>query len=467
MEKNFDIVVIGSGPGGYVAAIRAAQLGYKTAIVEKYNVLGGTCTNVGCIPSKAMLDSSENYHLFLHKAPKQGILADNIRVDFAQLTARNRQVVKQNNEGLNYLMKKNKIEVFYGTGAFLSNTQITVRSDKEEQTLTSKYFIIATGSKPATLPGITIDKQRIITSTEALSLKEQPKTMVIIGGGVIGVEMASVYHRIGTKVTILEYADSLLPTMDKELGKELQKILTKSGIDILTGSKVSGAKNNGNNVTVTYTDAADKPQELTTDYCLVAVGRRPYTTGLGIEKTKVQLDDKGRVVVDQQLRTNEPNIYALGDVIRGAMLAHKAEDEGVAIIDTIHGKPHHIEYIRIPNVVYTWPEVAGVGYTEEQLKEAGTPYNKGKFPFMASARARASDDLDGFVKVLADPKYGEILGVHIIGARAADIIAEAVIAMEFELTDAELGKISYAHPTFSETLKDAFLITSGRGAINI
>lgn len=466
MEKDFDMVVIGSGPGGYVAAIRAAQLGYKTAIVEKYDVLGGTCTNVGCIPSKAMLDSSESYYAILHKGPKQGIIADNIKVDFERLITRNREVVKSNTDGLAYLMKKNKITVFTGKGSFVNNTTIKI-SGKEEKTVTSKFFIIATGSKPATLPGITIDKKRIITSTEALYLSQQPKTMVIVGGGVIGVEMASAYSRIGTQVTVVEYADSLIPTMDKELGKELQKVLAKQGIDIRTSCKVQTVTSDGNSVTLKYLDTAGKEQTVGADYCLMAVGRRPYTEGLGLENVKVKLDAKGRVEVDDQLRTGEENIYALGDVIRGAMLAHKAEDEAIAILDNIQGHTHKIDYLRIPNVVYTWPEVAAVGYTEEQLKEAGIPYNKGKFPFMASGRARASDDLDGFSKVLIDPKYGEVLGVHIIGARAADIIAQGVIAQEFELTGAELGKISYAHPTFSETMKDAYLAATGRGAINI
>lgn len=468
MNTDFDIVVIGSGPGGYVAAIRSAQLGFRTAIVEKYPVLGGTCTNVGCIPSKAMLDSTENYEVIQHKVGKQGIEVGNVHLNFGGLVERNRHVVKQNTDGLNYLMKKNKIQVLTGTGSFVNNSTITVKnSHGEERQVSSQYFIIATGSKPATIPGVEIDKQRIITSTEALYLKEQPESMVIIGGGIIGVELASVYHRIGTKVTIVEYSDSLIPTMDRELGKELNKLLTRSGIKVLLSSKVKGATTDGQSVTVRYTDANNAAQEMSAPYCLVAVGRRPYTTGLGLENTKVKLDEKGRVVVNEQLQTGEPNIYALGDVIHGPMLAHKAEDEGVAVADTIAGKPHHINYLRIPGVVYTWPEVAGVGYTEEQLQEQKIAYSKGKFPFLASGRARASDDIDGFVKVLSDPKYGEILGVHIIGARAADLIAQAVLAMEFELTAHELGKISYAHPTFSETLKDAYLIASGRGAINI
>ncbi|WP_118975838.1 dihydrolipoyl dehydrogenase [Taibaiella koreensis] len=467
MQTDFDIVVVGSGPGGYVAAIRAAQLGFKTAIVEKYNVLGGTCTNVGCIPSKALLDTSEHYHTFTHKAEKQGIHADNISLDFTQFIARKTDVVKQNTDGLNFLMKKNKIQVFFGTGAFVSNTQLKITAaDNSEQTITAAYFIIATGSKPATIPGVAIDKDRIISSTEALSLKNKPEDMVIIGGGVIGVEMASIYSRIGTRVTIVEYADNLIPTMDRELGKELHKILSKSGIEIILNSRVQSAKNNGNKATVSYLDAAGEQKEITADYCLVAVGRKPYTAGLGIENTKVQLDERGRVQTND-LQTAEPNIYAIGDVVAGAMLAHKAEDEGVFVAETIKGLTPHINYNLIPSVVYTWPEVAGVGYTEEQLKEKGVSYRKGKFPFLASGRARAAGDLDGFVKVLSDDKYGEVLGVQIIGARAADLIAQAVTAMEFEITDIEMGKICYAHPTYAETLKDAFLAASGRGAINM
>lgn len=467
MATDFDIVVIGSGPGGYTAAIRASQLGFKTAIVEKYSVLGGTCTNVGCIPSKAMLDSTENYDIINHKVSKQGIEVSGAKVNFPQLTDRNRNVVKQNNDGLNFLMKKNKIQVLTGVASFADNTKISITNGTEQpKMVTGKYFIIATGSKPSTIPGVNIDKQRIITSTEALYLKEQPKEMVIIGGGIIGVELASAYHRIGTKVTIIEYADSLIPTMDKELGKELQKLLAKSGINILVSSPVKSAENTGSGVKVKYADASKNEQEINADYCLVAVGRRAYTDGLGLENTKVQVE-KGVIVVNDQLQTAVDNIYAIGDVVRGPMLAHKAEDEGVAVVDGITGKPHKINYLRIPGVVYTWPEVAGVGYTEEQLKAEGIEYRKGKFPFLASGRARASDDIDGFVKVLSDPKYGEVLGVHIIGARAADLIAQAVLAMEFELTDNELCKISYAHPTFSEALKDAYLISSGRGAINI
>lgn len=467
METTFDTIVIGSGPGGYIAAIRAAQLGLKTAIIEKYNVLGGTCTNVGCIPSKAMLDSTEHYHSLTHKAEKQGIVFENPSINFQKLIDRNQQVVKQNTDGLKYLMKKNKIEVFTGIGSFLSNTRIQVKGAGNTVELNSKHIIIATGSKPATIPGVVIDKTRIITSTEALSLKEQPATMIIIGGGIIGVEMAAAYSRIGTKVTIVEYTDSLISTMDKELGKELQKVLRKTGVEILVSSKVKKATNTGNSVIVAYDDPNGQEKSIEANYCLVAVGRKPYTEGLGLENTRVQTNTKGQVITNENLLTAEPNIYAIGDVVQGPMLAHKAEDEGANVAESIAGKPHHINYLRIPSVVYTWPEVAGVGYTEEQLQKEQIVYQKGKFPFLASGRARASDDTEGFVKVLADAQYGEILGVHIVGARAADLIAQAVLAMEFELTATELGKISYAHPTFSEALKDAYLAASGQGALNM
>ncbi|TRW27305.1 dihydrolipoyl dehydrogenase [Flavobacterium zepuense] len=467
MEK-FDIVVIGSGPGGYVAAIRASQLGYKTALVEKYTTLGGTCTNVGCIPTKALLDSTEHYHTAATKFATHGIKTDNLSLDFTQLINRKSDVVKQNISGLNYLMSKNKIEVITGTASFISNRQVKVTAaNGSESTVNSTYFIIATGSKPATIPGVTIDKTRIITSTEALSLPEQPKSIAIIGGGVIGVEMASIYARIGTEVSIIEYADSLIPTMDRDLGKELKKLFTKSGIKVLLSHKVQSAVNNGDTATVKFLDSAGKPQEITADYCLVAVGRRPYTEGLGLENTNIQLDTKGRITVNEKLRTTEENIYAIGDVIAGPMLAHKAEEEGVFVAENINGQKPHINYKLIPGVVYTWPEVASVGFTEEELKKENREYNVGKFPFSASARARAAMEKDGFAKVLTDPKYGEILGIHIIGPRAADLIAQGVIGMEYEVTDEDMFRISYAHPTYSEALKEAYLISSGQGSLNI
>ncbi len=468
METTFDIIVIGSGPGGYIAAIRSSQLGYKVALVEKYSALGGTCTNVGCIPSKALLDSTENFHSAQTKFSAQGIEIKEMSLNFQKLIQRKNEVVKQNISGLNFLMKKNKIAVFEGIASFISNTEVKVqKNDGAQLTLKSRYFIIATGSKPSSIKGVEIDKKRIITSTEALVLQDRPESMIIIGGGVIGAEMASIYGRIGTKVTIIEYADSLIPTMDKELGKELQKTLTKSGITVLLNHKVQGASNKGNSVSVSYLDAENNSQELTADYCLVAVGRKPYTEGLGLENTTILLDEKGRIKTNDKLQTAEANIYAIGDVISGPMLAHKAEEEGTFVAETINGQVPHINYDLIPGVVYTWPEVASVGFTEEQLKEKNISYKKGKFPFSASGRARAANDMQGFTKVLTGIKYGEILGVHIIGARAADLIAQAVIAITYEATEEDLFRISYAHPTYSETLKEAYLMASGQGALNI
>ena len=416
METNFDIVVIGSGPGGYIAAIRASQLGYKTAIIEKYSTLGGTCTNVGCIPTKALLDSTEHFHTATEKFNTHGIDFENLKINFPQLMKRKGEVVQQNISGLNYLMSKNKIAVIQGTGSFLSNTEIKViSSDKSEKNIVAKYFIIATGSKPSSIPGVNIDKKRIITSTEALSLEQKPKSIVIIGGGVIGVEFASIYARIGVEVTIIEYADSLIPTMDKDLGKELKKIFSKQHINILLNHKVQSATNNGKNTTIKYLDASNIIQEITADYCLVAVGRKAYTESLGLENTKIKIDERGRIATDKNLRTEEENIYAIGDVIAGAMLAHKAEEEGVFVAETINGQKPHINYKLIPGVVYTWPEVASVGYTEEELKKENIEYRVGKFPFSANAKARAAMEKDGFAKVLSEPKYGEILGIHIIG----------------------------------------------------
>jgi dihydrolipoamide dehydrogenase len=468
METDFDIVVVGSGPGGYVAAIRAAQLGYKAAIVERYNILGGTCTVVGCIPAKALLDASEHYHDIQHKVGKMGINVDNLNLDFQRFIERKAGVVKSNSEGVSYLMRKNKVTTFFGTGSFLDCNRLKINStDGAEKTISATYFIIATGSKPASIPGVEIDKQRIITSTEALSLKQQPQSMVIIGGGVIGVEMASVYARIGTKVTIIEYADTLIHTMDRELGRELQKVLNKLNIESCLSCRVQAAENKGDWAEVTYLDAAGNSQTVAAEYCLVAVGRKPYTTGLGLENTRIGLDERGRIKTDERLRTAEVNIFAIGDVVAGAMLAHKAEEEATYVVEGINGGNPHLNYHTIPSVVYTWPEVSSVGYTEEQLKEKNIGYRKGKFPFLASGRARAADDLDGFVKVLASNQDGEILGMHIIGARSADLIQQAVIAMEFEIGDTEMGKLCYPHPTYSEVLKDAFLESCGCGAINI
>ncbi|MCX8525575.1 dihydrolipoyl dehydrogenase [Chryseobacterium formosus] len=465
--ETFDITVIGSGPGGYVAAIRCAQLGYKTAIVEKYPTLGGTCTNVGCIPTKALLDSSEHYHQAIETFDKHGIEVDEVKLNFQQFITRKNEVVTQNTKGLNFLMDKNKITVFEGIAQFKNNSEITVKSpDNKSTEIKSKHFIIATGSKPASLPNIKIDKKRIITSTEALTLSEKPKSLIIIGGGVIGVEMASIYSRIGTKVTIIEYAKELISTMDLELGTSLRKILKKQGIEIQLSKSVYGVENQGDKAVVYYRDENKKEFSLEAEYVLMAVGRRPYTEGLGLENTDIQLDDKGIIKTNENLQTAVPSIYAIGDVVAGPMLAHKAEEEGFFVAEIIDGQKPHIHYNRIPGVVYTWPEVASVGYTEEELVAKGIEYRKGKFPFSASARARAAMEKEGFAKVLSEPKYGEVLGVHIIGPRAADLIAQAVIGLEYEVTDSDMFMISYAHPTYSEVLKEAYMLASGQPAIN-
>ena len=464
---HYDIAVIGSGPGGYVAAIRSAQLGYKTVIIEKYDTLGGTCTNVGCIPTKALLDSTHHYAEAQYKFKEHGIKLDIIELDFSQMYRRKAEVVSKNTGGLDFLMNKNNITRLKGTATFVNNSTIKIVNESEIKEITAQHYIIATGSKPSSIPGVEIDKKRIITSTEALSLQEKPESMVIIGGGVIGVEMASIFNRMGTRVTILEYADHLIANMDHELGKNLQKILKKEGIDILLNHAVYKTESEDSAAKVFFRDKNGKEEELEADYILVAVGRSPYIKGLGLENTDVQLDEKGFIKVNENNQTSASNIYAIGDVIGGAMLAHKAEEEGVFVAETINGQKRHIHYNRIPSVVYTWPEVASVGYTEEYLKQNNIAYNVGKLPFSASARARASMDMEGFAKVLVDPKYGEILGVHIIGARAADLIAQGVIAQEYEVTAEDMFRISYAHPTYSETLKEAYLIASGQGAINI
>lgn len=466
--NSYDVIVIGSGPGGYVSAIRCAQLGFKTAIVERYKSLGGTCLNVGCIPSKALLDSSEHYHLAQHHFKTHGINAESIQINFKQMIQRKSDVVSQTADGVRYLMKKNKIDTYHGHGSFLSSTKIAVAGDDHSTTeLEAKYFIIATGSKPSSLPNITIDKKRIITSTEALSLGELPKSMIVIGGGVIGCELASVYARLGTRVQIIEYMDGLIPGMDKDLAAELQKVMKKLNVDFYFNQKVTGAISDEDGVIITANDKDNKEQTFSADYCLVAVGRRAYTDNLGLNAAGVSLDERGKVIVDEQLKTTAPNIYAIGDVIRGAMLAHKAEEEGVFVAEVLAGKKPHIHYHLIPGVVYTWPEVAAVGYTEQQLIEKNIAYKKGSYPFKALGRARAAMESDGFVKILADQETDEVLGVHMIGPRVADVIAEAVVAMEFRASAEDLFRISHAHPTFAEAVKEAAIIASEGRGINI
>lgn len=457
-NMNYDVVVIGSGPGGYVAAIRCAQLGKKTAIIEKYNTLGGTCLNVGCIPSKALLDSSEHYYNASHTFKTHGIELKDLQVNLPQMIGRKAEVVKQNTDGITYLMKKNKIDVYQGVGSFIDKNTIKVTAgDGSTKEIKTDKTIIATGSKPTTLPTVPIDKQRIITSTEALNLKEVPKHLIVIGGGVIGMELGSVYARLGSKVTVIEYLDTLIASMDRALGKELQKVLSKLGFTFNFSHKVLSASVKGNEVTVVAENKEGKKIEIKGDYCIMSVGRRPYTEGLGLENAGLKTDERGKIPVNDHLETSVPGIFAIGDVIKGAMLAHKAEEEGVLVAEFLAGQKPHINYNLIPGVVYTWPEVAGVGYTEEQLKEQGKAYKVGSFPFKASGRARASMDLDGFVKVLADKSTDEILGIHMIGPRAADMIAEAVVAMEYRASAEDVARMSHAHPTYTEALKEACL----------
>ena len=464
---KYDVVVIGSGPGGYVSAIRCAQLGLKTAIVEKYNTFGGTCLNVGCIPSKAMLDSSEHYHNAAHTFKTHGIELKDLKVNLEQLVARKNEVVKQNTDGITYLMKKNKIDTYEGVGSFKNKNTIIVKG-KTEVSLEAANVIIATGSKPSTLPFINIDKKRIITSTEALNLKEIPNHLVLIGGGVIGLELGSVYARLGAKVTVVEFMDSIIPTMDKTLGKELQKSLKKLGFEFLLSHKVKEVTSTAKEVTIKADNAKGEEVVVKGDYCLVAVGRVAYTEGLGLENIGLTTEERTRkITVNEHMQTTVANVYAIGDVVRGAMLAHKAEEEGIYVAEFIAGQKPHINYNLIPGVVYTWPEVASVGKTEEELKAAGVKYKAGNFPFLASGRARASMDTDGLVKVLADANTDEILGVHMIGPRVADMIAEAVVAMEFRASAEDIARMSHAHPTYTEVFKEACLAATGNRALHI
>lgn len=464
--NTYDVTIIGSGPGGYVAAIRCAQLGMKTAIIEKYNNLGGTCLNVGCIPSKALLDSSEHYYNATHNFKTHGIDVKDIQVNLKQMMLRRETVVKQNSDGITYLMKKNKIDVFTGTASFINANSISINGEKKTE-INTKNVIIATGSKPSVLKGIQNDKKRIITSTEALALTEIPKHIVIIGGGVIGLELGSVYARLGSKVSVLEFTDSIIGTMDRSLGKELQKVLQKTGFEFFLKHKVNSAKSDGKMVKVEAEDENGKKVSFEGDYCLVSTGRSPYTENLNLEKAGIKTDEKGRIPVNEKLQTVVNGIYAIGDVVKGPMLAHKAEEEGMFVAEIISGQKPHINYLLIPGVVYTWPEVAAVGYTEEELKEKKISYNSGNFPFKASGRARASMDTDGFVKVLSDKTTDEILGVHMIGPRAADMIAEAVVAMEYRASAEDIARMSHAHPTYTEAFKEACLAATGNRAIHI
>lgn len=466
--SSFDVVVIGSGPGGYVAAIRCAQLGFNTAIIEKYATLGGTCLNVGCIPSKALLASSHHVEELQHFSDHGIEVSSDIKIDLEKMINRKQAVVDQTCAGVKYLMDKNKITVFEGMGSFESATSIKItKNDGSSENIEAKNTIIATGSKPSTLPFISIDKERIITSTEALKLKEIPKHLIIIGGGVIGLELGQVYLRLGAQVSVVEFADRILPTMDSAVSKELTKVLKKQGMKFYTSHKVQKVERNGDAVIVEAENAKGEIVTLEGDYTLVAVGRRPYTEGLNAEKAGVKLTERGQVEVNDHLQTAVPNIYAIGDVVRGAMLAHKAEEEGVMVAEQLAGQKPHIDYNLIPGVVYTWPEVASVGKTEEQLKAEGIAYKTGQFPFKALGRARASADTDGFVKILADKVTDEILGFHMVGARAADLIAEAVVAMEYRASAEDISRMSHAHPTFAEAIKEAALAATDNRALHV
>lgn len=464
--KSYDVAVIGSGPGGYVAAIRCAQLGMKTALIEKYDTLGGTCLNVGCIPSKALLDSSHHYHDALAHFKEHGIdIPGDVKVNLKQMIARKQSVVDQTTKGIEFLMDKNKVDVYQGLGSFKDATHIEIAGGEKTE-IEAKYSIIATGSKPANLPFIELDKERIITSTEALKLTEIPKHLVIIGGGIIGLELGQVYKRLGADVSVVEFMDRIIPGMDGALSRELTKVLKKQKVKFYVSHKVTGVTRKGKTITVKADNKKGETVTLEGDYCLVSVGRRPYTDGLNAEAAGVEINDKGQVVVDDQLKTTASNIYAIGDVVRGAMLAHKAEEEGVMVAEILGGQKPHIDYNLIPGVVYTWPEVASVGKTEEELKEAGVAYKSGQFPMRALGRSRASMDTDGFVKILADKETDEVLGVHMVGARAADLIAEAVTAMEFRASAEDIARMSHAHPTYAEAVKEAALAATDDRALH-
>ncbi len=465
--STYDITIIGSGPGGYVSAIRCAQLGFKTALIEKYDTLGGTCLNVGCIPSKALLDSSEHFHNAKHNFAEHGIEVSGLKANLEQMINRKAEVISQTCNGIKFLMDKNKIDVHYGLGSFVDKNTVKV-TDKEgkETILSTKNVIIATGSKPNFFPGMEPDKKRIITSTEALKLSEIPKKLLVIGGGVIGLELGSVYARLGSEVEVIEFADSIIPTMDKTLGKELTRVLKKEGFKFNMQHKVQSVANLGDKVVLKALNKKDEEVTFEADYCLVAVGRKAYTEGLGLENVGLTVNNRGQVDVNDHLQTSVPNIYAIGDVIKGAMLAHKAEEEGVYVAELIAGQKPHINYALIPGVVYTWPEVAAVGKTEEELIAAGIEFKVGSFPIKALGRARASMDTAGLVKVLADKNTDEILGVHMVAPRAADLIMEAVTAMEYRASAEDIARICHPHPTYSEAVKEAALDATEKRALH-
>jgi dihydrolipoamide dehydrogenase len=466
--SSYDVIIIGSGPGGYVAAIRCAQLGMKTAIIEKYNTLGGTCLNVGCIPSKALLDSSEHFHNAAHSFTEHGIELTGLKANIKKMIQRKNDVVSQTCAGVKFLMDKNKIEVHTGVGSFVDkNTVKVTATDGTSNNISGKNIIIATGSKPNFFPGMEPDKKRIITSTEALNLQEIPKKMIVIGAGVIGLELGSVYGRLGTEIEVVEFSPTILPTMDASIGKEFAKILKKEGFKFQLEHRVQKVENKGKSVVLTALNKKGEEVTFEADYCLVAVGRKAYTEGLGLENVGLVANNRGQVEVNDQLQTVVPNIYAIGDVVRGAMLAHKAEEEGVFIAEQLAGQKPHMNYNLIPGVVYTWPEIAAVGKTEEELKAAGIEYKVGNFPIKALGRARASMDTAGFIKILADKTTDEVLGVHMIAARAADLIMEAVVAMEYRASAEDIARICHPHPTYSEGVKEAAMAATENRAMHI
>ena len=469
MAESYDVIIIGSGPGGYVAAIRAAQLGMKTACIDKRSSPGGTCLNIGCIPSKALLQSSEKFEEANHALAVHGIKAGKIEFDLKTMLARKDDVVNANTKGVEFLFRKNKVAFVKGAAKFTAKDtlEVTGEDGKTQELKAGKAIIIATGSDSVNLPGIAIDEKTIVSSTGALSLPSVPKHLVVVGGGYIGLEMGSVWRRLGSQVTVVEFLDRITPTMDLEVGKALQASLTKQGFAFRLGTKVTGAKKANGGWSLSLEAAAGgKPEELPCDVVLVSVGRRPYTDNLGLDAVGVKLDNKGRVMVDPHFATNVPGIYAIGDVIAGPMLAHKASEEGVVLVETLAGQKPHIDYDAIPAVIYTHPEVGSVGKTEEELKAAGVAYKIGKFPFTANGRARANADTEGFVKIIADQKTDRVLGVHIIGADAGTMIAEAALAMEFGATSEDIARTVHAHPTLNEAVKEAAL-AAGSGAIHI
>jgi dihydrolipoamide dehydrogenase len=459
MSDSFDLIVIGSGPGGYVCAIRAAQLGLKTACVEKRATLGGTCLNVGCIPSKALLQSSEEFEKTTHALKDHGILVDGVKLDLNRMQARKNEVVAANTKGVEFLFRKNKVTWLKGAGRITAPGSV----DVDGTTYTAKNIVIATGSESVPLPGVTVDEKQIVTSTGALELDKVPGHLVVVGGGVIGLELGSVWKRLGAEVTVVEFLDRIVPGMDTEIATAFQRILQKQGIKFRLATKVTGATPgaDGVNLTVEPVKGGDA-ETIQADIVLVAIGRRPYTAGLGLEEAGVELDERKRVKVDHHYATNVPGIYAVGDVIAGPMLAHKGEDEGVAVAEILAGQAGHVNYGAIPGVVYTWPEVASVGQTEDELKAAGLAYTVGKFPFTANGRARAMGDTDGFVKILADKATDRLLGAHVIGPDAGTLIAELTTAIEFGASAEDVGRICHAHPTLSEAVKEAALAADGR-----